>query len=158
MTGLFGILISLFVVSLAMASVDTKVEVSNNGEGASSDVKVETNTGQNTICQNGKCTTTSNNGKSTSNVCINGKCYTSEGDLHVQSEDGKSKVDINTDTGSNESGNSTDEEKTNVTTTPEPTPDDEIRKEVEKKVAEQRNIFEQIAQSIRDFFKSLKLF
>ncbi len=72
----------------------SNVSITNNGEGASSTVNVQTNTGNNTICVNGKCTTSGGEaGKST--VCINGKCTTSEGNVNVQSEDGTAKVNIN---------------------------------------------------------------
>lgn len=70
---------------------ENTVTISNNGEGARSEVNVSTNTGNNTVCVNGKCTTSEGSaGKST--VCINGKCTTSEGD--IQMEEGEAKVNI----------------------------------------------------------------
>lgn len=56
-------------------------------------VNVDNNTGGNTVCVNGKCTTTTSNGKS--EVCVNGKCFTGDdGDVNYQSEDGNTKVNI----------------------------------------------------------------
>jgi hypothetical protein len=56
----------------AFADSSTTVNISDNGANSQSDVNVQTNTGDNTICQNGNCTTTSGgNGQST--VCINGQ-------------------------------------------------------------------------------------
>jgi hypothetical protein len=59
----------------------------------STSVDVKSNTGNNTICVNGKCTTTTG-GASKSKVCVNGKCYEAEGDLEVISDDGKTRVNI----------------------------------------------------------------
>ena len=90
---IFGVLLAFLSVPIHKASAETNVNISNNGEGASSNVDVHTNTGGNTICVNGKCTTTNaNNGKST--VCINGKCQSSDGSIHAESQDGKTKVRI----------------------------------------------------------------
>lgn len=94
--------IGISTTLLAMAShvsATSNVSISNNGAGATSTVNVQTNTGNNTICVNGKCTTTGGEvGKST--VCINGKCTTSEGNVNVQSEDGSAKVNINNNSSS----------------------------------------------------------
>jgi len=108
-------------------NAETNVEISNNGEGATSNVDVHTNTGGNTICVNGKCTTSGeNNGKST--VCINGKCQTStDGDLHVTSEDGKAKVNV-------------DHSKVNVGSYNQSTKSaEEIKKEVKDKIEKIKN-------------------
>ena len=92
--GLFSLFLA--IVPTTFASTDTNVEVSNNGQGASTHVNVQTNTGGNTICQNGKCTTTSG-GTGTSKVCVNGVCHTGdEGDIDYKSEDGNTKVNIQT--------------------------------------------------------------
>lgn len=84
-TGFFISLSSIF--SLIIVPQVAVATISNN-------VQVETNTGNNTICVNGKCTTTSGS-TSKSKVCVNGKCYESDGgDLQVESEDGSTKVNI----------------------------------------------------------------
>src|SRR5258706_11612202 len=68
-------------------------------ESSHTSVDVETNTGGNTICQNGKCTTTTEN-NGTSHVCVNGKCYDSNsGKLDVQSDG--AQVHINNNANSN---------------------------------------------------------
>lgn len=93
---LVSLLFSLFIPQVVAAENSTNVSISNNGEGSTSNVNVNTNTGNNTICQNGKCTT-SDDGDGKSTVCINGKCSTSSGSMHVESDDGHSKVSINND-------------------------------------------------------------
>jgi hypothetical protein len=93
--GISALVFAVNVSPVSAATANTSVSVSNNGEGAKTNVHVETNTGGNTICQNGKCTTTSSNGKST--VCVNGVCNTNEdGDVNYQSENGNTKVNIQT--------------------------------------------------------------
>jgi hypothetical protein len=92
-----GISALFLAANVPSVSANSSVSVSNNGEDVKTNVHVQTNTGGNTICQNGKCTTTSssNNGKST--VCVNGVCNTSEdGDVNYQSENGNTKVNIQT--------------------------------------------------------------
>ncbi len=61
---------------------------------AETNVNVESNTGNNTICVNGKCTTTTNEGKST--VCINGNCQTAAGSITVHAKDGNATVNVTT--------------------------------------------------------------
>lgn len=56
-------------------------------------VDVETDTGGNTVCVNGECTTSSN-GTSKSRVCVNGECFESDGDLHLESQNGETSVSI----------------------------------------------------------------
>jgi hypothetical protein len=88
----------LFVLTpQVLASTDTSIDVSNNGEGAKTDVSVTSNTGNNTICQNGKCTTTNNNGESKTTVCIEGKCETTDGNVDIQEGNTKIKVTTNSD-------------------------------------------------------------
>ncbi len=85
-----------FLTVAPMAFAVTSVNISNNEEGSRSTVDVKTNTGSNTVCVNGKCTTSSGErGKST--VCVNGKCETSDGDMHVQSEGASAEVNISKD-------------------------------------------------------------
>jgi len=63
---------------------------------ATTNVHIQTNTGQNTVCVNGKCTT-SDEGNGQSTVCVNGKCYTTdEGTIDVKSEDGNDTVHVGT--------------------------------------------------------------
>lgn len=144
-----AVLLVFSSISVQKANARTSVEISNNGQGASSNINVNTNTGGNTICVNGKCTTTDNNsGKST--VCINGKCQTSEdGNLDMQSEDGNSKVHIN---------NSSKQEVNinNSTNSAE-----EIKKEVRSRIEKlKKNIKTKTASTsakkfdIKEFFKS----
>jgi hypothetical protein len=94
---LIVILVFAFSAHAVFADSSTSVTISNNGANSQNDVQVQTNTGGNTICQNGTCTTTSgDNGQST--VCINGKCTTSRGNIDMQSEDGHDQVNIRNDT------------------------------------------------------------
>lgn len=72
------------IVPKASAEVRNSVTVNNNTGGTS--------------CVNGKCTTTEGTGKS--KVCVNGQCWdSSDGDVNYQSEDGNTKVNINTNSG-----------------------------------------------------------
>lgn len=100
----------LFLVpQIALADSSTSVNISDNGSNSQNDVNVQTNTGGNTICQNGNCTTTSGgNGQST--VCINGQCQTSSGNIDMQSDNGNDQVNVT----NNSSG-------TSVTVSPAPT-------------------------------------
>jgi hypothetical protein len=65
-------------IALATSSVRTSVNVS-------------TNTGNNTVCVNGNCTT-SNGSTGKSTVCINGKCTTSEGEIHMEEQGAKVEI------------------------------------------------------------------
>ncbi|GEM_PF-5450099 len=155
-------LFGLLVVPLAFA--ETNVDISNNDEGAHSSVDVHTNTGNNTICQNGKCTTSNgSNGKST--VCINGKCETSEdGSVHMESNDGHSKVDINNKTG-NSSVNVNQNSTTNVSDDGEaqddisgtPSPTDKV-KEKKEEVKKVNDAFTEFFKSELEFLKKLFTF
>jgi hypothetical protein len=90
---------TLFLAAAFPVFAETHVSVSNNGEGVHTNVNVENNTGGNTICQNGKCTTTFGSTGS-SKVCVNGVCHTGDnGNVNYQSEDGNTKVNINNNTG-----------------------------------------------------------
>lgn len=130
----------LAVAPLAFA--ESSVSITNNGEGSSSSVNVTTNTGNNTICVNGKCTTsTGETGKST--VCVNGDCKTSDGDIKVESEDGNTKVNIKSngtssvkiDQKSNVSENATDEIEDALKKAKEAKKQaDEIKKKADEKV------------------------
>lgn len=105
-SSLFAIF-SIFLLShSAYADSSTNVNISNNGSNSQSSVNVQNNTGGNTICQNGNCTTTSGNGGQ-STVCINGQCETSSGNINMQSNNGDDQVHI--------SNNAT------ISTTPAPT-------------------------------------
>jgi hypothetical protein len=91
-TIVFSLLLNLGFVGKVFAN--TEVKISNN-DSVKSNVSVKTSTGENTICVNGKCTTTSNENQGKSTVCVNGKCYTSEdGDINVKSIDGNTTVNI----------------------------------------------------------------
>ena len=75
----------LFIPQVAFAETRTNIDVT-------------TNTGGNTVCVNGECTTSS--GTSKSKVCVNGECYESDGDLKVESKNGKTSVNINNESDS----------------------------------------------------------
>jgi hypothetical protein len=60
-------------------------------------VKIETNTGGNTVCVNGECKTEGAPSESKSRVCVNGRCQESDGDMSVSSDDGSTKIDIKTE-------------------------------------------------------------
>jgi hypothetical protein len=155
-----------------IAFAKSTVNISNNGEGSKTNVNIQTNTGNNTICQNGKCTTTSNseNGKST--VCINGKCTSSEdGNLDIQSEDGNSSVHINNSGATNSptsSNSSSTENNTTINTTVKVDTDTSVKKasnasekqknEVKQKITDQPNALQKIIDDIKNFFKNFHLF
>lgn len=61
-------------------------------------VNVQSNTGENTVCVNGTCTTSSE-GTSNSKVCVNGQCWDStDGDVNYKSQDGNTNVNISNNT------------------------------------------------------------
>ncbi len=155
-------LIAILAISFfpQAAFADSSVSVSNNGEGSHNEVNVESNTGGNTICQNGHCTTTSGgNGKST--VCINGNCQTSDGDIDMQSDDGHNQVHI-----SNDDSVTVTPEPTDDTVSPEPSLSPEptitldptvtqIRHQVRKQIKEQIN---QLKEHVKDQDAALSSF
>jgi hypothetical protein len=104
-------IVTVFIFpQVSLADSSSNVDISNNGTNSHTQVNVQTNTGGNTICQNGNCTTTSG-GNGTATVCINGNCQTSDsGNINVQSQGGNDQVNVT----SNSSG-------ATVTVTPEPT-------------------------------------
>lgn len=93
------LIISLFLFPQGvLADSSTNVNISNNGSNSQTHVNVSTNTGGNTICQNGNCTSTSN-GNGTATVCINGNCQTSnDGNINVQAQNGNDQVTVTSDT------------------------------------------------------------
>jgi len=154
-------LITIFAIALlpqaAFADSSTSVDISNNGGGSHNEVNVQSNTGGNTICQNGNCTTTSGgNGQST--VCINGNCQTSNGNIDMQSDNGHDQVHISNDA-SNVSPTVTPvPTDATVSISPEPslspepsmTPDPTItqmRKQVRKQIREQ---IKQLKEHVKD--------
>lgn len=174
-------LLSILVVAPVFANTD--VEVSNNGEGSSTHVDVQTNTGNNTICINGKCTTTTG-GNGTSHVCINGKCYDSDsGNLNVQSDDGHAKVDINNTgavqpteeaTQSPEPTGEIHEPRLHLRTVPSVSPSitpeiskilsehkkdiDKMRQQMEDHLARHQALLQQFFATLQSFLKSLHIF
>jgi hypothetical protein len=165
----------LFLPHVVFADSYTSVTSSNNGPDSQNDVSVQSNTGGNTICQNGNCTTTSGgNGQST--VCINGNCTTSTGDVDMQSDNGNTQVHItngvsgapvtispvptNTPTISPEPSLSP-----SVTITPDPTIA-QMRKDIHKQIKKQIQELKQhvkdqdaalssLMQSLQDFLNGL---
>ncbi len=151
------------ILSTQIALAETTVNISNNDAHSRTNVDVNTNTGENTICQNGKCTTTkSGEGKST--VCVNGKCYSSEdGNLKVESENGNTKVNINnksTTTSSAESNNinSTVNVDTDTSNDKASKAAQEKKNQVKKQIADKRNAFQIILDNIRNLLKSLRFY
>lgn len=80
-------------------------------------INVENNTGGNTVCVNGKCTTSEGSGEST--VCVNGKCWDStNGDVQYKSEDGNTNVNITSNSKSvTVQQNNNESSKTNIDVT-----------------------------------------
>lgn len=111
---------SLFLKpQIVNANVVTNVTENDNGANSQSHVSVNSNTGDNTICQNGNCTTTSNgNGQST--VCINGQCQTSTGDINVTSNNGNDQVQITNNGGSQTQVTQSSTSNSNTTTSTAP--------------------------------------
>ncbi|MGH9858262.1 MAG: hypothetical protein ACRD4B_10500, partial [Acidobacteriota bacterium] len=127
---------------LTAHAATSHVSIENNSEGAHSSVQVnQEGSGQTTVCQNGRCTTTG--GSSQSTVCLNGECKTYEdGNVDIQSDDGNTKVKINNHHSDDVSKEDFFEEKDSHKTpaiqpndvTPEPTLAAKIEK-VKKEVA-----------------------
>ena len=101
---------------------NTDVEVSNNGDGSSNSVSVNSqSSGQSVTCINGNCTTTGGGSKST--VCVNGHCSTTDdGNVDYSSPDGHNQVHIHNNTGDNSV--SVTQEPTAGNTAVSPTPSD----------------------------------
>lgn len=155
----YFILNIIFFVAAAVFSpytayAETNVNISNNGIDSKTSVDVKTNTGQNTICRNGECTTTeSNNGKST--VCINGKCETADdGNINIKSENGNTTVNI---TNKGTSTFSAEKEKIEIKDQASRAAQDK-KNEIKEQINEQINPIEKIFDKIREFFKSLNFF
>lgn len=123
--------ITLFGFAAAPAFAESRTNVS-----------VTSDTGSNTVCVNGECTTTSgeNNGEST--VCVNGKCFDSKnGDVNYQSEDGNTKVTINSNSSVNVTQNG--EKTIDIANDVKPTIEQEVKAakeelEGKKKEAEEK--------------------
>jgi hypothetical protein len=107
-----SILTILGLLAVTPAFATTSVDISNNGEGATSNVNVHTNTGQNTVCINGKCTT-SGGTNGTSTVCINGRCTTSNEGTIDRHEDG---ANVHVDNSGNSSVNVSQNSQSTVNT------------------------------------------
>ncbi len=95
-TAVFLLLISISpfaFIRVSQAFANTTISVTNNGSNSSSHVKVNSSTTSNNT------TTTSSNGHTSVRIESNGetKTYESDGNesLHMESTDGKNKVDIN---------------------------------------------------------------
>lgn len=177
-TSIFIFIVAVIFFSPNTLAADSSVNVSNNGANSHTSVDVESNTGQNTICQNGKCTTTgSNNGSS--HVCVNGKCFdSSDGNVNYKSEDGNTNIHINNNSGETLGATSA---PVNNTIAPSAKPDtsnsfDKDSKEItgkkneiqqklndlqnkvkndKKKADEYRNVLQEIIDGIKNFFDNL---
>jgi hypothetical protein len=107
MAGIYTLFAILAVFLLPQAAyADTDVNVSNNGDGSSNSVHVNSQSnGQSVTCVNGNCTTTG--GGSKTSVCINGKCTTTDdGNVDMQSPDGHDQVHVHNNTSGNSVTNS----------------------------------------------------
>jgi hypothetical protein len=146
-----------FIPQAVFADSSTSVDISNNGDSSHNEVNVQSNTGGNTICQNGNCTTTSGgNGQST--VCINGNCQTSNGNIDMQSDDGHDQVHISNDASNVSPTVTSVPTDAPVSISPEPslspepsmTPDPtitEMRKQIRKQMRKQ---IEQLKEHVKD--------
>jgi hypothetical protein len=168
-----SVVISLITLFPHTAHAETNVDISNNESSARTEVNVQTNTGQNTICRNGECTTTSNNGTTTSKVCVNGECFTGD-NVDYKSEDGTTSVQINNSNTTNSTQNNTDSEVKALSDTATDfeaeinKQKEEIKKKVEdqkekiqdqkQKLEEQKNIFQKLIDDLRDLFENLLSF
>jgi hypothetical protein len=165
------VLVSILFFMPQVAFADTSVDVSNNGDGSSNSVNVNSESnGQSTTCVNGNCTTTGGGSKST--VCINGKCTTTDnGNVDYSSSDGHDQVHIHNNTGDNSvtvSPQPTDratDVSPSPTDTPEPsmTPDptitqmrNDINKHIQKEIEGVKEHVKDQNAAISDFVKELQ--
>lgn len=164
----FSIFTFLSLNNSPFVLASTNIRVENNATSSKTEINVESNTGNNTICQNGKCTTTQNNGDN--KVCINGKCYVNENKNIVEtSENGKTKIIIQQSNSSNKNmidnkieKNATHEGKSKFNKDSKfASKAGEIKekvKEFKKSLKTEENSFRQIINSLTNFFKSLRFF
>ncbi len=167
--------ITALVLFPQTALAETSVDVSGNGPGVKTNVNVQTNTGQNTICQNGECTTsTPTNG--VSKVCVNGECHTStDGNFNYKSADGNTKININNSSSTNNSTKSSVNTSVNINTNTSSNESQKIDEEKsqikenldtqKKKLNEQKKIVEEnqnaiqkLIDELKNFLKNLHLF
>ena len=129
-------LATLFLMSISPVAAETTVNVNSN-------------TGGNTVCQNGKCTTTE--GTSKSKVCVNDQCWDSENEnVDYESPDGNTKVKITNNSDAKVEQESEQNTNTTVTVTDgakkiEPTIKQEVKAakdEAKKKIEEMTKEFD----------------
>lgn len=165
MKKLLSVIVLTFFLGLApKAFAETSIDISSNGDGASSEVSVESSTGESTVCVNGHCTTTQNGGSSAT-VCINGTCETTEGDVNVQ--EGGVKVQVENDNNSNApvvTQIPADQTPTLTPTSPiTPSPqqqasDSAKQSEIKDPTSsrqEKKSAFEELMNTIRDFLNDI---
>lgn len=157
-------LISIFLIGFLSLPrsvfAESTVNISNNEEGSQTHVNVNTNTGSNTVCINGKCTTSGgSNGQST--VCINGKCTTSNGDVNINQEGADIHIKTNSSSTSvNQNSDTNTSTNVNVTVNPSPSPTASPTPKIEHKAstsAEKKEI-NKINLELENFFNMLKKF
>lgn len=137
---------------MPQAIAETSVDISNNGEGTSSEVHIENSVGESITCVNGSCTTTQNGGNSTT-VCINGKCETTQGNVDRQGDGARVHVENN----SNQSNPSIPSH------TPIPSPTEETTNSAEASISARKDeassgeqfSLEKMMNTIRNFFNEL---
>lgn len=147
---LVSIISVLSLLSISPVFATTEVSISNITE-SSSQVNVQTSTGQSTVCINGTCTTSSKQGSSTTTVCINGTCTTSRGGIiahegHVHEEVSKTPEQTRTE---KVVGKEVKAAQKTV---------DEKKKEVEKKVQGEKEKVDAKKKELEEKAKNFSLF
>lgn len=165
----FSLSLVLLVPQLAFA--DTSVDVSNNADGSSNSVNVNSQSqGQSITCVNGNCTTTGGGSKTT--VCHNGQCSTTDdGNVDYSSPDGHTQVHVHNDTSGNSVSNSPEPTANSTDVTPSPTdtpeptmtPDptitqmrNDINEHVQKEIAGVKEHMKSQNDAISQLFKTLQ--
>ena len=166
--GIFTIVVSSWLAQTVQANSSSNVSISNNGDGSSNNVIINNDVNTNVDTQNSPSTNThisiENNGQV--------KEYNSDktGDVTIKSNDGNSTVYVN-NTDSASSVNTEDNNSTNINNSVPQVSQDVLKKiddhktkvEAQKQVLqqktnEQKSALVQFMDSIKNFFKSLKLF
>lgn len=140
--------ILLFFPNTAFA--ETNVSVSSEGN-SSINVKSESQ-GSSTTCINGDCTT--EEGENHSTVCINGDCQESDGDISLSENNGRTQVQIKTNSGNNSlsaTSNSNVESNNGKDATNSVEKDDEERKDNK----ESKSFLDQIGSFFKNLFSFL---
>jgi energy-coupling factor transporter ATP-binding protein EcfA2 len=123
---------------------------------AETNVKVNNSTGGNTVCVNGKCTTTE--GTSKSKVCVNGQCWDStDENVDYKSPDGNTKVKITNNTTATTVAQSSDSKSTTTVNATsdvmniEPTIKQEVKAAKDKVQAKKEEVKKKIEETKQKF-------